>query len=115
MRWATWLETAERHVGRTELMGGEVLVSTVFLGLDHNWRPGGNPILFETMVFGEEHLTTIFGREHMMRDDLGMWRYETWDQAEAGHAKVVEMMRERIKQAEDAAKRLGRTVEGKGQ
>lgn len=29
----------------------EVTVSTVFLGLDHNWYRG-RPILFETMTFG---------------------------------------------------------------
>jgi hypothetical protein len=104
MRWAMWMETANRHVGRTELLGGEVLVSTVFLGIDHNWRPGHKlPTLFETMVFTADH------------EDIGTWRYETWDEAEAGHAKVVAMMRERITQAEDATKKVGRTVEGKDQ
>jgi len=33
---------------------GEVFVSTVFLSLDHNYREG-EPILFETMIFGGEH------------------------------------------------------------
>ncbi len=31
-----------------------ILVSTVFLGIDHNWNEGP-PILFETMIFGGEH------------------------------------------------------------
>lgn len=29
-----------------------VRVSTVFLGLDHNFRAAGPPILWETLVFG---------------------------------------------------------------
>jgi len=53
--WGTWFETAERHVAQDmdEGAGAErVRVSTVFLGLDHNWRDVGPPILWETLVFG---------------------------------------------------------------
>ena len=34
---------------------GEVKISTVFLGLDHRWGSGGEPVVFETMVFGGPH------------------------------------------------------------
>lgn len=48
--WAEWMEHREsRRVAYTEV--GESNVSTVFLGLDHQWGEGP-PILFETMVFG---------------------------------------------------------------
>ena len=30
----------------------EIRVSTVFLAINHNWTNQGEPILFETMVFG---------------------------------------------------------------
>lgn len=30
---------------------GNYKVSTIFLGLDHNWEPGGPPVLWETMAF----------------------------------------------------------------
>lgn len=32
--------------------GEELLVSTVFLGIDHNFGDDGPPILYETMIFG---------------------------------------------------------------
>ena len=60
---------------------GDVHVSTVFLALDHSFS-GGPPLVFETMVFG-------------LSDDTDyQWRYETWDQAVAGHARVLAAVRE---------------------
>jgi hypothetical protein len=55
---------------------GDILVSTVFLGIDHGWNTE-RPILFETMVFGGKH-------------DQYQDRYCTWDEAEAGHWKTCE-------------------------
>jgi len=55
------------------------LVSTVFLGLDHQFG-SGPPLVFETMVFHDGD-----GREE--------WRYSTWDAAVAGHARVVTALR----------------------
>lgn len=52
-------------------------ISTVWLGADHNWG-GGQPILFETMVFG--------GGE---QQDQTMWRWHTEDEARAGHTEIV--------------------------
>ena len=56
LTWARWFETHERHVADTDL-GAYGRVSTVFLGLDHNFLGIVNPItyrpiLWETMVFG---------------------------------------------------------------
>lgn len=79
MEWARWFETAERHVA-LEKVGG-IRISTVFLGLDHNFSMNGNPVLFETMTF--------VGRwtEDEMR------RYCTYEEAEAGHREIVENIR----------------------
>lgn len=79
LTWADWLEGNERCVGYTELAGGIVTVSTMFLGIDHNWSSKGPPILFETMVLGLD------------AEDIGgmMWRYSSWDDAETGHAATV--------------------------
>jgi hypothetical protein len=52
MTWARWFETADRHVASTTI--GDVRVSTVFLALDHSFGHG-EPLLFETMIFGGEH------------------------------------------------------------
>lgn len=70
-------ERARWRVGSTQL--GPFWVSTMFLGLDHQYG-SGPPLLFETMVFHGSH-----GDEQ--------WRYSTWDEALAGHARVVELVK----------------------
>lgn len=76
LTWARWYETAERSIANDELPDG-VRVSTVFLGMDHSFVPDGHPVLFETMIFHGEH------------DTSWMMRYETREQAIAGHAKAL--------------------------
>jgi hypothetical protein len=81
MTWARWYEAnSHRRVVAKATLAGGVVVSTVFLGLDHSWGPGPRHI-FETMVFGGEH-------------DGDTERYATWAQAEAGHAVMVRRIRE---------------------
>jgi hypothetical protein len=58
---------------------GQVDISTVFLGLDHNFF-GGKPLLFETMVFGGDN------NEYQNR-------CSTWEEAESMHQLAVEMVR----------------------
>jgi hypothetical protein len=71
----TWAKSRNqpRHVGNDKIDG--VHVSTVFLGIDHQWGDGP-PLLFETMVFGGEF-------------DQEQERYSTYEEAEAGHARWV--------------------------
>lgn len=76
LEWGKWFETANRHVAQTTLPNG-TRVSTVFLGLDHSFSDG-EPILFETMIFGGEH------NEYQER-------YSTWEEAEAGHKQAVKL------------------------
>jgi len=76
--WARWFEDHDRRVAMD--MVGDVRVSTVFLGIDHNWLLGGPPVLWETMIFGGPH-------------DGEMWRYASREAAEAGHAATVEAER----------------------
>lgn len=72
---AIWLTIADRHVGHDELPGG-VVVSTVFLEIDHGIHHGEH-LWFETLVFGGEY-------------DGQLERYTTWVQAEEGHRRWVE-------------------------
>jgi hypothetical protein len=76
--WGRWLEEHqdERMVDKTTI--GKARVSTVFLGLDHSFGMGP-PLLFETMVFGGKH-------------DGDMERYSTWEEAKAGHKKMVKLV-----------------------
>ena len=88
LKWGRWLETADRHVADTE---HELFrVSTVFLGLDHQFGRGP-PILFETMVF------TPTGDR--FPESLECHRYATWEDAELGHAATVRRMLERAREA----------------
>lgn len=75
-KFAMWYEKANRIVAKDVVGGGDVLVSTVFLGFDHQWDDGEPPLLFETMIFGGKHNETLE-------------RCSTWDQAVAGHASLL--------------------------
>lgn len=63
IEWARWYEKNNRHVADDTV--NDVRVSTVFLGLDHNFLSGGPP-------------------------DEDTIRYSTWDEAEKGHAEILE-------------------------
>jgi len=79
MQWAKWFDQDERRVVRrnTFYVGDdEIRVSTVFLGADHGWPPGGPPVLWETMIFGGDHHEE-------------QWRYTSRDDAIRVHEQVV--------------------------
>ena len=90
MTWGKWYEKAHRSVAKTK--NGGITVSTVFLGLDHQWGDGP-PLLFETMVFGGE-----FNGE--------MDRYSTWEEAEIGHKTMCEKVLSFRQQSEDADREM---------
>lgn len=71
-----------RKVALTEVDG--FVVSTIFLVINHQFLEGP-PLLFETMVFRREG--------DKLGDGLAQLRYSTWEQAEAGHAELVAMVK----------------------
>lgn len=50
MEWAGFMDNKENSLIVRKSFLGDCEISTVFLGIDHNWF-GGEPHLFETMVF----------------------------------------------------------------
>lgn len=72
-KWAT-----EKRVARTQV--GEIAVSTVWLGLDHDYLTGV-PVIFETMTFGEP-----WNNE--------MARYSTELDAMRGHLSTVQRLQD---------------------
>jgi hypothetical protein len=80
-----------KHVGY-EFIDGKT-VSTVWLGLDHGYPYlSGNtenyrPLIFETMVFDGDDLHEIY-----------LERYSTWKEAEEGHQKAVEWVKNGCKE-----------------
>lgn len=77
LEWARWYETSDRIVKKTELPDS-IRISTVFLAIDSGIF-NDKPLVFETMIFGGEH-------------DGFQERYTTWDEAEAGHQKAIELV-----------------------
>jgi hypothetical protein len=73
-----WFETANRIVAQETV--GPFWVSTVFLGLNHEWG-GGPPLLYETMV--------TEGDEWMDRQE----RYAAREDALAGHRRLVTQLK----------------------
>lgn len=90
MRWAMWMEKADRHVKVTKLK--KHFVSTVFLGMDHSLY-GKVPLLFETIVFKNKLSRIKKYKYHQTVDDF-MERYSTWEAAEIGHEIVVEKVKQ---------------------
>jgi hypothetical protein len=94
--WGEWMEgdfspdgPKKRRVAETSINGW--WVSTVFLGLNHGFY--GPPRWFETMVFEEyPPPPEIGGKIRQLLDEMQV-RYETWAEAEEGHAAIVEMIR----------------------
>lgn len=80
LEWAEWFENFElRKIAQTDI-SKKVWVSTVFLGIDHNFLGGGPPLLFETMVFG-------------LDDEEIFHRSATLDEAKISHETVVAFLK----------------------
>lgn len=81
--WGAYFEKSGRIVKQTHV--GPVFVSTVFLGIDHNFscKKDAPVLLFETMIFG--------GKNDDYTD-----RYSIWEEAEIGHELAVNMVQKTI-------------------
>lgn len=80
--FSEFMKRDRRIVEQTEV--GDLFVSTVFLGIDHRLSEEGPPLVFETMVFDNSEE----GKGDTFADYCE--RYSTWDEAVAGHRKVLE-------------------------
>ena len=91
LEWARWFERNDRRVAEDFI--GPYRVSTVFLGLNHNFAGlfgGGDPtpIVFETMVFAA-------AGQHAPHN-YDMERCSTWDEAVARHQQVVSRLKQEL-------------------
>lgn len=90
VRWSTWFGVTVNRIVEQTMIGETVMVSTVFLGIDHGWGDGG-PILFETMTF---YVNTEREGEISQMFNIPMLRYATPEQAREGHERVVTAVKE---------------------
>ena len=83
-QWVARFAEDHRRIAEDEFVldGVEIMVSTVWLGLDHQYG-GGPPLIFETMIFG-------------LGGEWQDWtaRYSTELQAIEGHGLAVAALRE---------------------
>lgn len=84
--WARWFEGSsdQRRLAYDDVVDSDgelVSVSTVFLGMDHNFVDDGPPILWETMIFG-------LGDDQEYQE-----RYTSKEAALEGHQKAIQYVR----------------------
>ena len=89
--WSTFIEggfpTNYWIVAKSDV--GRYKVSTVFIGMCFDFNSfNGNPNVFETMVFDEN--------EH----GIYQTRYSTWKEAESGHQRAIEWVKNGCKDDE---------------
>lgn len=83
-----------KRVAETKV--GEIAwASTVWLGINHEWRPGYPPLIFESQVFvppyDDDAPDPVIGRPVLqgLEEVFGVRRYSTEAQALAGHDQLV--------------------------
>lgn len=89
--WGKWFEDNKDKKKVAQIyITSDIWVSTVFLGIDHDFgggarhpHPAYKPLIFETMIFGGK------------RDQYQM-RCRTWQQAEKQHEVAVEIAKKAI-------------------
>lgn len=109
--WAKMFEDTKSRTVKQEHIGG-LLISTVFLGLNHNFTGSGPPVLWETMVFQDNPKKDYFWwvpnwvrrflpwrwrmrMYHSKRIEFGDYTCRcsgNREQAEAMHNRVVKMV-----------------------
>ena len=79
--WGKWFETHQlaRTVRQENIE--DYWVSTVFLGLNHDWTGRAKPLVFETMILNRK------------TKEWSQTRCSTWAEAEAQHLEAVEWAR----------------------
>lgn len=77
-----------KRVEATEI--GPYWVSTVWLGLDHQWMAGGPPLIFETMVFS---ISQCDDPDELGLTDIDGYRWSTEHEARVGHGEVCTLVR----------------------
>lgn len=80
LEWARLFEDKNYQVV-SRYKDERVIISTVWLGIDHNWG-NGPPLIFETMVFARSK--DIDPKFHNLQ-----WRWTTEEEAKKNHEIIV--------------------------
>lgn len=77
--WARWFEDEDARIIARNHIWDDMLVSTIFLGIDHGFGRG-DEVLYETMIFDQGA-----GRSR----ELYQKRYSTREEAIKGHREAI--------------------------
>src|SRR4029077_16902913 len=88
LKWTEWMEESfrtkpDRRIVKQQTLPNGKFVSTVFLGINHNFSFKGPPLLFETMVFSKDKkkFNFVSYKEDEFPETLDIERYSTWEEA----------------------------------
>ena len=96
MEWRRWFETSNNRIVKHTTIGN-FYVSTVFLGIDHNYYTSDEPILFETMIFNND--------KDAKDAEEYQERYSNYDEALEGHKKAIEYVKNTVIMPKNCRKR----------
>ena len=116
MIWAQWYsDHSKRRVA--EDYTRFYRLSSVFLGIDHNFSENGPPLLFETMLFEREATIKLFwgklrtyNEEAFSDQDETQWRFATWDDTYANHQAILRRLLKQEAVAEELARKHNFTL-----
>ncbi len=80
------IKEKSKHVAQETI--NDKWISTIWIGIDHQWHDKGQPQIFETMIFEDN------GKGY----EIYCNRYSTWKEAEEGHQKSVEWVKNGCKE-----------------
>lgn len=119
LKWCAEMERLRsegRYIVKQESVG-KYWVSTVFLGLDHNfyrWRDKGVPLLFETMVFERDDNEPMYISN--MQDKLRFSNGIDWSDVECSrcstYQQAQEMHEATVRYVKEMTEQLNQIVEG---
>jgi hypothetical protein len=98
--WAQFIgDERERSIVKQEYIG-DLQVSTIFIGLDHNLaglitKGEHRPHIFETMIFKDNK-------------DIYCDRYSTWEEAKEGHQKAIDWINNGCKEEEESDRTMSK-------
>lgn len=98
-RWGRLMEDHSYRIVQQEDIG-PYAVSTVWLGLDHNYVREGPPIIFETMVFATAERDDPKHKGLHEFDDA-CWRWPTEAEARQGHSEIMTLIRATLQEEPD--------------
>ena len=93
LQWARDFGNYDKKRVALDKLPNGVEVSTVWLGLDHNYGYNHRPLIFETMLFVPQKSEWVAPSGHVFKHDkeqIGdQWRYSTEEEALRGHKMLV--------------------------